>query len=392
MRKKIIYNTIIILVIAGLVVFLGYFIVDNELQKRREDVQVFVPEDIDIDQIEDDFEFAETIPQYNMMFAGQVAESEITFTQLLQKYSHLTETRTVRGIRSDGEQVEVEYTGIRLANVLEDLAIEEEAAYVIVYATDLYAADFTLDELKDSYLVWKKEGQYMNPTQDGVIKIVQDDGLTSKWIKNPVFFSFTAVFKDMVSEADRIDAEWLEFASEQSMFTLSIGMVPQIDQNDWQLVIEGLVDNPITLDYEELRGMEQESVYATLETISNPPGGQLIGNAVWTGVPFIQLMDLVQYREEALEAVFYCQDGYSTSITVEEAKQPGVMLAYQMNGRALADEHGFPARMVIPSKYGMKWAKWINRIEFVDYDYKGYWESRGWSDYAGRDRPDVRFD
>ncbi|MEE8325126.1 MAG: molybdopterin-dependent oxidoreductase, partial [Candidatus Humimicrobiaceae bacterium] len=84
--------------------------------------------------------------------------------------------------------------------------------------------------------------------------------------------------------------------------------------------------------------------------------------------------------------------GYSTSITLDEAMEEGVIIAYEMNGEALTDEHGFPVRMVVPEKYGMKWPKWINTIEFVDYDYRGYWEQRGWSDYAGRDRPEERYD
>ncbi len=54
--------------------------------------------------------------------------------------------------------------------------------------------------------------------------------------------------------------------------------------------------------------------------------------------------------------------------------------------------HGYPLRLVVPKKYGMKWPKWIEEMEVVDFDYKGYWEKRGWSDYAGRDRPDKRFD
>ncbi len=138
--------------------------------------------------------------------------------------------------------------------------------------------------------------------------------------------------------------------------------------------------------------MPQRSVFATLETISNPPGGSSIGNAVWTGISFDYILDLVNYRESAIEVAFYCDDGYSTSITLEEAMGEGVILAYKMNGQTLTASHGFPVRMVIPEKYGMKWPKWINEIEFVDYDYKGYWEQRGWSDYAGRDRPEERYD
>jgi len=77
---------------------------------------------------------------------------------------------------------------------------------------------------------------------------------------------------------------------------------------------------------------------------------------------------------------------------MEEARKEDVMLAYVMNGEPLTPEQGYPLRAVVPDKYGMKWPKWIDEIEFLDYDYKGYWENRGWSDYAGRDRPNERFE
>jgi len=118
----------------------------------------------------------------------------------------------------------------------------------------------------------------------------------------------------------------------------------------------------------------------------------MIGNAVWTGVSFDYILEYAVPDKDALEVVFYCEDGYSTSLTIEEVLVEGVILAYKMNGKALTPEHGYPVRMVVPEKYGMKWPKWVNTIELVDYDYKGYWEQRGWSDYAGRDRPDERYD
>jgi DMSO/TMAO reductase YedYZ molybdopterin-dependent catalytic subunit len=104
------------------------------------------------------------------------------------------------------------------------------------------------------------------------------------------------------------------------------------------------------------------------------------------------ILDLVGPEESVQEIVFKCADGYSTSITLEEAMQEGVQLCYRVNGETLLPKHGYPLRLVLPEKYGMKWAKWVTEIEFVDYDYKGYWERRGWSDYAGRDRPDQRYD
>jgi DMSO/TMAO reductase YedYZ molybdopterin-dependent catalytic subunit len=104
------------------------------------------------------------------------------------------------------------------------------------------------------------------------------------------------------------------------------------------------------------------------------------------------ILEQVGPEPSVQEIVFKCADGYSTSITLEEALQEGVQLCYRINGETMLPRHGYPLRLVLPEKYGMKWAKWITEIEFVDYDYKGYWERRGWSDYAGRDRPDQRYD
>lgn len=390
-RKKlfIILASITILAFIG---FFAYYIAVNEIDDTQE--QVIEPSDIDIGEIDSDLEFARAIPEYKILFNGLLEQNlEIDFVDILQKYGGQVETRVIHGVRSDGEEVDIEYTGIDISLILQDLDIQEEGQFVTVYATDLYAANFGLEELReDCYLVWKKNGEYMNPSADGVIKIVQDNGPTNKWVKNPVLFNFISEFKDLVPQEDRETMEGLEFASEQSMFKLSISGPPEVDINDWELMIEGLVDNPVRLNYGDIKAMPQESVYATLETISNPANGPLIGNAVWTGVSFSHIMELVGYQDSALEVIFFCLDGYSTSITIDEALDEGVILAYKMNGRELAPVHGYPVRMVIPSKYGMKWAKWINQMEFVDYDYKGFWESRGWSDYAGRDRPEERYD
>jgi DMSO/TMAO reductase YedYZ molybdopterin-dependent catalytic subunit len=101
---------------------------------------------------------------------------------------------------------------------------------------------------------------------------------------------------------------------------------------------------------------------------------------------------LVKPKGVVREVVFKCADGYSTSLTMEELRRTGVLLGHKVNGEPLLPEHGFPLRVVAPEKYGMKWAKWVTAMEFVDYDYKGFWEEKGWSDDAGRDRPDKRFE
>jgi len=394
MRKKL----IIALVVGSVVIALGfflYFIIENEIDKRSGPKELFVPEDIDISTIGSDLEFAETIPEYEMLFTGLLNE-ELTrnFFDILFQNQDKVLTFNAKGVRTDEVIIEEEFTGINLKYLIEETNITAEAENVIIYATDLFAAQFSIEEFlgDDVYLVWKKNSDYLVPSGDGILKIVFNNGPTSKWVKNPVLFDFIGPFSDQVSEWDNITDRDVDFISEQRFFTLSLGYLPEIDTEEWTLEITGLIEDPIELNYEQILAMPQESIFATLETISNPPGGTSIGNAVWTGVPFGHILDLVEVESGVIKVAFFCDDGYSTSITLDEAMEEGVILAYKMNGQSLSAEHGFPVRMVVPEKYGMKWPKWINTIEFVDYDYRGYWEQRGWSDYAGRDRPEERYD
>jgi DMSO/TMAO reductase YedYZ molybdopterin-dependent catalytic subunit len=395
MKKKVFLITLILVVLAGFLIFFSYNIYKNEQSKRISDTTIFDPSEINVDEITNDLEFAEAIPEYDILFTGLVEnEQDISFFDIATYYQDSLETRVFDGKRSDGEEVNVEFTGIKVSELLEDIVIKNEAENAIVYATDLYAADFTLDELFEDniYLVWKKAGQYLNPADDGFLKIVQDGGPTNKWVKNPVVFDFIGEFKDTVPVEDRLEPSSIDFISEQQLFTLQISLVPEIDVDDWELEIKGLVENPFTLTYDEITALPRISVYAVLETISNPPGGSLIGNAIWTGVPLKTILDMAVVDESVIKVIFFCEDGYSTAVTLDEALKDDVILAYEMNGQLLAPEHGYPLRAVIPGKYGMKWAKWITSVATTDQDYKGFWEARGWSDYAGRDRPEERYD
>ena len=351
--------------------------------------------DIDIDSVKNDEEFAALFPEYTIRFTGLLQrEVEMPFSTIILDYEDYVETRSIRGMRTDGETIDIQYTGVNLSVLVEELVLNQEAQNIIVYGSDNYSADLTLARVRagDVFLVWKKDGSYMVPSQDGVLKIVQQGGLTKKWVKNPVLIDLVAEYIDAVPLQDRPSADDTTFVSQDQLFTLSILNTPEIDIDDWDLQIGGLIETPTTLTYEDILNMPQESVYAVLETISNPPGGRSIGNAIWTGVPMGYILDQVGPDDSVQEIVFKCADGYSTSITMQEARQEGVQLCYRVNGETLLPKHGYPLRLVLPEKYGMKWAKWVTEIEFVDYDYKGYWERRGWSDYAGRDRPDRRYD
>ena len=157
---------------------------------------------------------------------------------------------------------------------------------------------------------------------------------------------------------------------------------PVVDPQTWQLEVTGLVDRPFFLSYSELRQLPSASQYFTLQCISNVVGGELIGNAFWRGVPLADLLTRAGVRPGALDVIVRTADDYSDSIPIAKAMEAGTMIAYEMNGEELPRAHGFPARLLIPDIYGMKNAKWVTKIEVVEYDYRGYWQSRGWSDRA----------
>jgi len=158
--------------------------------------------------------------------------------------------------------------------------------------------------------------------------------------------------------------------------------VPDIDYQKFRLRIEGLIKNPYVLTMKDLEKIKDKTEFVTLECIGNSVGGDAISNALWDGVTLKQVLDKAAPKEGIVKAAFYAEDGYSDSIPYMLARSDDVFLAFRMNGEPLPKQHGFPLRVIVPGIYGMKNVKWISRIELVNYNFKGYWEKRGWSDEA----------
>lgn len=160
-------------------------------------------------------------------------------------------------------------------------------------------------------------------------------------------------------------------------FELSISGTPDIDVGAWRLRVHGLVERQLNLSYENVTAMPRSEVTATLKCPEGPSG-----TAEWAGVRLSYVLDAAGLEENATEIVFYGADGYSSSLTVEDALDQDVLLCWEMNGETLPRDQGHPLKLVAPGKAGYKWVKWLTGIEAVDYDYKGYWESQGWDDDA----------
>lgn len=166
-------------------------------------------------------------------------------------------------------------------------------------------------------------------------------------------------------------------------YTVDTALIkPRVDARTWALEIGGAVERPYRISYEELLDMEAIERPHTLECISNEIGGDLISTAIWTGVPMADLLRRAAPHAGAYDAVLTSVDGYSDSIRIAKALDPDTLVAYLMNGVTVPEEHGYPARALIPGIYGMKNVKWLQRIEVVTHDFQGYWMERGWSDIA----------
>ena len=188
---------------------------------------------------------------------------------------------------------------------------------------------------------------------------------------------------------------------------------PKLDRVSYQLRVDGAVGSPFVLSYDELRGMPSETRVATLECAGNsrvflvpqPQGAQwelgAVGNAEWTGVPLRTLLARADLAADACEIVLEGADrgtpkeepvppapiSYARSLPRAKAMQPEVLIAYQMNGRDLSQDHGFPVRAIVPGHYGMASVKWLTRIQAVREPFRGYWQT---SDYAYWDSMDGK--
>jgi DMSO/TMAO reductase YedYZ molybdopterin-dependent catalytic subunit len=158
--------------------------------------------------------------------------------------------------------------------------------------------------------------------------------------------------------------------------------VPEVNPDTFSLRIEGLVEKPLALGLKELEGMQDKHEYVTLECIGNPVGGNAIGNALWEGVTLKKVLEKANPKPGIVKAAFFAAEGYSDSIPYALALSEEVFLAFHMNGEPLPHVHGYPLRVIVPGIFGMKNVKWLTKIELVNYDFKGYWEKKGWSDEA----------
>ncbi len=162
-------------------------------------------------------------------------------------------------------------------------------------------------------------------------------------------------------------------------------VVPTVDPDDWSLRITGLVDREVELSYAEINEMPLVERYVTLACVSNEVGDDLVGNALWTGVPLRDILDMAGVQAGADQIVGRSVDGWTAGFPTDVAFDGrDALVAVGMNREVLPAKHGFPARLVVPGLYGYVSAtKWLREIELTTWDaFDGYWIPRGWAKEA----------
>ena len=160
--------------------------------------------------------------------------------------------------------------------------------------------------------------------------------------------------------------------------------VPQVPAETWQLRIDGMVDRPYALTYDELLARPLTEADITLVCVSNQVGGGLAGNARWTGVRLDDLLTDAGLDPAADQIVGRSADGYTCGFPTAALDGRPALVAVAMNGEPLPLVHGFPARLIVPGLYGYVSAtKWLTRIEATRFDaFDQYWVPRGWDAQA----------
>ena len=167
-------------------------------------------------------------------------------------------------------------------------------------------------------------------------------------------------------------------------YRVDISLVtPHIDASTWTLTLDGLVDRPLTLTYDDLLAMPLVERDITLTCVSNEVGGPYVSTGRWSGVPFRDLIARVGVHPGVDQVYSYSLDSNYTCSTPYQALTDGrdAMVVVGLNGEPLADERGYPARMLVPGLFGFVSAtKWLQRIEFTTYAARtAYWTTRGWA-------------
>ncbi len=159
---------------------------------------------------------------------------------------------------------------------------------------------------------------------------------------------------------------------------LHYGSIPKFNPQTWDFRVFGLVEEPLTLSYAEFVALPTIRMVADIHCVT----GWSKLDTVWEGVPFLEVVKLVQLKPEAKFVVVHCEQGFTTNLPLEVLMDDDVLFAYRYGDAPLTPEHGYPLRLVVPKRYFWKSAKWVRGLELIAQDRLGFWEVRGYHNNA----------
>jgi DMSO/TMAO reductase YedYZ molybdopterin-dependent catalytic subunit len=159
---------------------------------------------------------------------------------------------------------------------------------------------------------------------------------------------------------------------------LDLGVKPNISTARWSLTIDGAVEAPVTLDWAAFMALPQVEDVSDFHCVTT----WSLMDSKWKGVSASTVIALARPRESAQYALLHASDEYTTNLELFELLKDDVLLVHTWNDQPLPRDHGGPVRLITPQLYAWKGPKWINRIELLDKNKRGFWEDRGYSDTA----------
>jgi DMSO/TMAO reductase YedYZ molybdopterin-dependent catalytic subunit len=152
------------------------------------------------------------------------------------------------------------------------------------------------------------------------------------------------------------------------------GTVPRFDPQTWNFRITGLVEKPLTLTWKEFTALPMKEVVADMHCVTRWSRFDVR----WEGVPFTEVVKLVNLKPEAKYVMVLAEQGYTSNVPLADLMRPATLFALKHNGEPLPGDHGYPVRLVVPHLYAWKSVKWVRGLEFMAKDAPGFWEQNGY--------------
>jgi DMSO/TMAO reductase YedYZ molybdopterin-dependent catalytic subunit len=182
-------------------------------------------------------------------------------------------------------------------------------------------------------------------------------------------------------DADTLPEEIDPITPNEEFYEVTYSGAETVDGATWTLTFDGACEGGLSVTLADLEALPSREKEHTLACISSSERYHAIGNAVWTGLPLPEVLAAfgVVPSDAAIELQFTSADGYRTALPITDLDDREIWLVWKMNGEALPVAHGYPARLLVPNRYGMKNPKWITDITFGLVALLGTWETVGWS-------------